>query len=159
LEKSILCSVTSINNAKRNHFGDLDFLAVDILRQIQDSNSKNFNQEFRLSSTTSNSKLSWDVGAFYQNSEKELVTEATADFGFFAEPPAPLGEQATLAFLSDFTNTYQTIALFGFVDYELTDQLTASAGLRFDNDNISQDNRLSTTQRFAQQTNYRRTKK
>lgn len=145
LGNSIFKSVTSFNQADRNHNGDLDFLSLDILRQIQDSNSASFNQEFRLSSANSDSKLSWDLGAFYQNSKKDLITEATADFGFFAEPPVPLGEQGTFAMLSDFTNTFQTIALFGFADYKLSNKFTASVGLRFDNDNISQDNRLSNT--------------
>jgi iron complex outermembrane receptor protein len=139
---AIFRSVTSYNKADRNHFGDLDFLAADILRQIQDSNSKTFNQEFRLSSANSDSKVSWDLGAFYQNSDKYLYTVATADFGFFAMPPAPTGQQSTLANLSDFTNNFKTIALFGFLDYELSDKLTASVGLRFDNDKITQDNQL-----------------
>lgn len=142
LGNSVLRSVTSINNANRNHMGDLDFLPLDILRQIQDSNSKTFNQEFRLSSTSNSSKISWDLGAFYQSSDRELITEATADFGFFAEPVAPLGQQGTLAILSDFTNTYNTLAFFGFMDYKLSEKFTASVGLRFDNDNIEQDNRL-----------------
>lgn len=145
LGNSIFRSVTSINNANRNHMGDLDFLPLDILRQNQDSNSKSFNQEFRLSSSSSSSAISWDLGAFYQKSDKELFTQASADFGFFAMPAAPTGSQALLAQLSDFTNTFQTIALFGFMDYKLSDKFTASFGLRFDNDNIEQDNRLLDT--------------
>ncbi|MEM6806697.1 MAG: TonB-dependent receptor, partial [Bacteroidota bacterium] len=145
LGSSVLRSVTSINNAQRNHVGDLDFLSADILRQAQDSDSETFNQEIRLSSLDSDSKISWDLGVFYQNSDKLLVSEATADFGFFAMPPAPTGEQATLALLSDFNNNFRTLAFFGFLDYKLTDKFTASVGLRFDNDNITQDNRLLDT--------------
>lgn len=140
--KSMFRSVTSYNKANRNHVGDLDFLAADILRQTQDSDSKTFNQEFRLSSTNDDQKLTWDLGAFYQRSDKYLYTKATADFGFFATPPAPTGNQATLAVLSDFTNQFNTLALFGFLDYKLTDKFTVSAGLRFDNDNIAQQNDL-----------------
>jgi len=142
LGKSLLRSVTSINNANRNHMGDLDFLPFDILRQDQDSNSKTFNQEFRLSSANSNSNLDWDLGLFFQNSDRVLDTGATADFGFFADPVAPSGMQSQLATLTDFTNTFNTIAFFGFLDYKVSEQFTASVGLRFDNDNISQDNRL-----------------
>jgi len=142
LGNSILRSVTSINKANRNHVGDLDFLPVDILRQDQDSNSETFNQEIRLSSANTNSKLSWDLGLFYQNSDKILLTGATADFGFFADPVAPSGMQSPLATLTDFTNNFSTIAFFGFFDYQLSDKFTASFGLRFDNDKITQDNRL-----------------
>ena len=140
-----LKSVSSLNNAKRNHRGDLDFLPADILRQFQDSNSETFNQEIRLSSFNPTSAFVWDLGFFYQNADKLLSTQAFADLGFFALPPAPTGTQSLFANLSDFTNTFQTIAFFGFADYKVTDKLTLSAGLRYDNDQINQDNRLTNT--------------
>ncbi|MEL6193720.1 MAG: TonB-dependent receptor, partial [Bacteroidota bacterium] len=140
-----LRSVTSINNADRNHMGDLDFLPVDILRQDQDSETRTFNQEIRLGSTNTDAKFVWDLGAFYQSSDKTLLTLATADFGFFAEPAAPTGTQALLATLSDFVSTYNTFALFGFADYKVSDAFTLSFGLRWDNDDISQDNQLLRT--------------
>lgn len=140
---SILRSVTSFNNANRNHFGDLDFLSDDILRQYQDSDSKSFNQEFRFSSSASSqNKVTWDFGAFYQSSERFLLTDVTADFGFFAMPVEPTGEHSLFARLTDFTQSFNTIALFGFVDFKISDAFTASVGLRFDNDDISSDNRL-----------------
>lgn len=144
-DKTKLISSTTYNKGDRNHIGDLDFSPADVLRQIQDSNTKTFNQEVKLSSTNNNnSKVTWDLGAFYQNTEKLLYTEATADFGFFAPPYTPLGAQATFA-TSDFTNTYSTIAAFGFLDYKVSDKFTISAGLRYDNDNIKQDNRTLNT--------------
>lgn len=142
LGKSIFRSVTSINDAKRDYSGDLDFNPADVLRQTQQSNSKSFNQEFRLSSSSGDGPVSWDIGAFYQSSDKFLFTQATADFGFFAPPFAPTGTQSVLANLSDFNNDFNTIALFGFLDYKLSEKFTASVGLRFDSDNIKQDNRL-----------------
>lgn len=144
--KAILTSVTSFNSAQRNHVGDLDFTPVDILRQDQDSDSETFNQEFRLSSNDPASKLSWDLGAFYQASERTLLTQALADFGFFAEPPAATGELGFLPLLSDYTSEFRTIAVFGFLDYKLSDKFTASIGLRFDNDEITQVNRLFDTE-------------
>jgi iron complex outermembrane recepter protein len=140
-DKMKLISSTTYNKGDRNHKGDLDFSPADVLRQIQDSDSKTFNQEIKLSSiSNSDSKITWDIGGFYQKTEKLLFTQATADFGFFAPPFAPSGTQSILA-TSDFTNTYNTIAAFGFIDYKVSDRFTVSAGLRFDNDNIEQDNR------------------
>lgn len=139
-EKVKLLSSTTYNKGDRNHIGDLDFTASDILRQIQDSNSKTFNQEFKLSSTNTESNLSWDFGAFYQNSDKLLFTKATADFGFFSDPYTPTGVQSDFA-QSDFTNTYKTFAAFGFLDYKVSNRFSISLGLRYDNDNISQENR------------------
>ena len=135
-----ITSSTTINKGDRNHVGDLDFTANDVLRQIQDSNSDTFNQEIKVSSVASDSKISWDVGAFYQNSDKLLFTKATADFGFFVAPFQGTGVQSDFA-SSDFTNTYKTLAAFGFLDYKVSEKFTISAGLRYDNDDISQDNR------------------
>ena len=143
-ENMKLVSSTTYNKADRNHIGDLDFSAADVLRQIQDSDSKTFNQELKLSSTKSDSKLTWDIGAFYQNSDKLLFTKATADFGFFAPPFAGTGVQSNFA-QSDFTNTYKTFAAFGFLDYKASDKFSFSLGLRFDNDDITQDNRTLNT--------------
>ncbi|SHG75130.1 TonB-dependent receptor [Flagellimonas flava] len=134
-----LTSSSSYNKGERNHIGDLDFTPADVLRQIQDSNTETINQEFRLSSTDTDSKVSWDLGAFYQKLDKQLITDATADFGFFAPPFEPTGTQSRLA-IGNFTNTYNTLAAFGFMDFQVSDKLTLSAGLRFDRDNIQQDN-------------------
>jgi len=145
LAKAKLTSYTTYDKSNRHHHGDLDFSAADVLRQIQDIDSKTFNQEIRLSSTNgSNSKFTWDLGTFYQNSEKLLYTKATADFGYFAPPYEPSGTQSDFA-TSDFTNKYSTIAVFGFSDYKVSDKFTISAGLRYDNDNIKQDNRTLNT--------------
>jgi iron complex outermembrane receptor protein len=145
LDKMKLTSLTTYNKAERNAAGDLDFTPADVLRQDQDSNTESFNQEIRLSSTgDKDSKINWDLGVFYQNLDKLLTTGASADFGFFAPPFAPSGIQSTLA-IGDFTNNYKTLAVFGFVDFKVSDKLTLSAGLRYDNDKISQDNRSEGT--------------
>lgn len=145
LDKMKLTSLTTYNKSDRNAFGDLDFTPADVLRQDQDSNTKTFNQEIRLGSVSNpNSKVNWDLGAFYQNLDKTLITRASADFGFFAAPFQASGTQSSLA-VGDFTNNYKTFAVFGFMDYKVSDRLTLSAGLRYDNDNISQDNRSEGT--------------
>lgn len=145
LDKVKLTSLTTFNQAERNAFGDLDYTPADVLRQDQDSNTKTFNQEIRLGSISDpNSKVNWDLGAFYQDLDKTLITRASADFGFFAPPFQPTGTQTPLA-VGDFTNTYKTFAVFGFMDFKMTDKFTLSAGLRYDNDNISQENRSEGT--------------
>ncbi|MFV0248563.1 MAG: TonB-dependent receptor [Tenacibaculum sp.] len=138
-EEMTLTHSTTYNKGERSHFGDLDFKSGDVLRQIQDSNTKTFNQEIRLSSKGERI-FTWDLGVFYQNTDKLLYTEATADFGFILfTPPAPTGIQTTFA-TSNFTNNFSTIAAYIFADYKLSDRFNISAGLRYDNDNISQDN-------------------
>jgi len=145
LDKMKLTSLTTYNKSDRNAFGDLDFTPNDVLRQDQDSNTETFNQEIRLGSVSSaDSRVNWDLGAFYQNLDKTLITRASADFGFFGPPFQGTGVQSSLA-VGDFTNNYKTFAVFGFMDYKVSDKLTLSAGLRYDNDNISQENRSENT--------------
>jgi len=130
-DKTKLQAVVSYNDAKRNSQGDLDHTAAVGLLQYQDSDSKVFNAELRLSSKPNNeSKISWDLGTFYQKNERLLLTRAGLEgTDIFGEP----------LLNSDFTNTYNTFALFGFIDYKLTNKLTLSAGLRYDNDAIDQE--------------------
>ena len=139
-------SITSYNRADRFHFGDLDFIPLDILRQDQTSNSKSFNQEFRLGSHIGQKKIEWDLGVQYQQSERLLLTNGYADIGYFFMPPMPLDTLTLTNFveakpISDFTNTYKTFAGFGFATWHVTSKLDISAGIRVDNDNIRQDNR------------------
>lgn len=129
-------SITSYTKIDRSTTGDLDFteLAVEDfgLDQGEFNNTKTFNQEFRLSNRNTSSKLDWSAGAFIQNLERE----------FF---------QSDLTFSQDFAVTdyvvkFNTIAFFGFMDYKLTDKLTASVGLRFDSDTIDLDDTLNAQQ-------------
>lgn len=126
-------SITSYNKIDRSTTGDLDFTELDVanfgLDQGEFNNTKTFNQEFRISNRKTNTKFDWSVGGFYQNLERE----------FF---------QSDLTFSDDFAVTdyvvdFNTIALFGFFDYKLNANLTASVGLRFDSDKITLDDSLN----------------
>ncbi len=123
-----LQSITSYNDVQRSTFGDLDFTEVFFLDQGETNDTKSFNQEIRLSNSNTSSKVGWSVGGFYQNVERP-----------FFQSDYTLSDEFAV---TDYTNTISTIALFGFVDYKLTDKFTASAGLRYDNDNFEQDDRL-----------------
>ena len=128
LGKAKLQSITSYNDVKRTTFGDLDFTPQFILDQGETNDTKSFNQEFRLSSLATKSKLNWNLGGFFQNVERPFYQ---SDFTLAPEWA-----------VTDYTNTVTTLALFGFLDYKLTDKLTASVGLRLDNDTFEQDDRL-----------------
>lgn len=143
-------SVTSYNDSERFHEGDLDFTPAGLegrnpttflsdyntttfgtprsilaLYQKQTSGSKVFNQEIRIG-TSGDQKLSWDLGGFFQRSEKAFISYE----GLF---PEVVGV--------DFVNIYTTFAAFAFADYKVNDKLNISVGLRFDNDGIEQDNK------------------
>ncbi len=80
-----------------------------------------FTQEFRLASQT-DGRLSWQIGAFYFDSDLAVTTDSFASFGFTSV-------QDTIV---EQTNT--TWAVFGQVSYDLTDRLTLTAGLRHTDD-------------------------
>lgn len=122
-------SITSYSDVDRRMTGDLDFTEVFVLDQGEFNNTTSFNQEIRISNRNSNSKLDWSVGGFYQTLEREFFQSDL----FFSDDWA----------VTDYVATFNTLALFGFVDYDITDKLTASAGLRFDSDNFELDDLLN----------------
>ncbi len=133
-----LQSITSYNKVDRQTTGDLDFteepfdgfVNVFGLDQGEYNNTKSFNQELRLTGNDTGGKLGWSVGAFLQSVERE----------FF---------QSDLMFtfdwaVTDYTVNFNTLALFGFLEYDITDKLIASFGARFDADNFEQEDRIPT---------------
>jgi iron complex outermembrane receptor protein len=128
-DKVKIQSITSYSDVDRRMTGDLDFTEVFVLDQGEFNNTTSFNQEFRLSNINSNSKFDWSVGGFYQTLEREFFQSDL----FFSDEWA----------VTDYVATFNTLALFGFVDYDITDKLTASAGLRFDSDNFKLDDLLN----------------
>ncbi|SFR73145.1 TonB-dependent receptor [Maribacter stanieri] len=131
-----LQSITSINKVDRSTNGDLDFLELDGLTQGEEITTKTFNQEIRINNAKTDTKFDWSLGGFYQRIEKDFYQNGTTgvDFG---------GPDAYDT--ADYINETQTIALFGFGDYKLTDKLTLSAGFRLDMDKFTQDDVLFVT--------------
>jgi len=131
-----LQSITSYSKVDRNTTGDLDFTEEPFdgfvnffgLDQGEFNDTKSINQEFRLSNNSTTSKLDWSVGGFFQNVERNFYQSDLT----FSDDWA----------VTDYTVDFNTIAFFGFLDYSLSDKLTASFGLRYDIDNYEQEDRL-----------------
>lgn len=156
LNKVRFQSVSAYSNSNISYFGDLDFQKIQFYKQQQNNINQIFNQEFRLMSQNPNARLTWSVGTFFQSLNKSLsldaliydgITQSYQKASNFGVPFSTLTGAPTINQQSatDFTNTYNTLALFGFSDFKVTDKFTVSAGLRFDYDMISQKNRLSNT--------------
>lgn len=124
-----LQSITSVNNVDRATKGDLDFINSFWLDQGEYNNTKSFNQEFRITNRNTDSKLDWSLGGFYQELEREFFQ---SDY-FFTDTWA----------VTDYKATFKTFAVFGFIDYKLSEKLTASAGLRYDSDDFELDDYLN----------------
>lgn len=123
-----LQAITSYSDLKRSSSGDLDFTEVSFLDQGEINNTRSFNQEIRISNRQIDSKFNWNFGGFYQHIERFLFASDALLNDVFA--------------VTNYTATFKTFAVFGFIDYKITDLLTFSAGLRFDSDKFEQDNRL-----------------
>lgn len=128
-----LQSITSYTSIDRATTGDLDFTELDVanfgLDQGEYNNTKTFNQEFRLSNLNTSGKLDWNLGGFIQNVERNFFQSDLTFSEVFA--------------VTDYLVEFKTIALFGFLDYQVSDKLTASFGLRFDSDKISLNDSLN----------------
>ena len=82
-----------------------------------------FTQEFRIASDT-DGPLSWQVGAFYFDSELKIETESFASFGFLGNPP-----QNTKV-----VHENTAWAVFGQLSYDVSDRLNLTAGVRYTDD-------------------------
>jgi len=135
LGKMKLQSVTSFNSVDRNTTGDLDFTEEPFdgfvnffgLDQGEFNDTKAFNQEIRMSNTGT-SKFNWSVGGFLQSVERN----------FFQSDLTLSTDWA----VTDYTVDFNTLAVFGFLDYNITDKLTASFGARYDIDDFEQEDRF-----------------
>ncbi|WP_075590728.1 TonB-dependent receptor [Labilibacter marinus] len=132
-----LQSITSYNKVDKSMFGDLDFLDIPLFTQSEETNTSIFNQEFRFSNTNSDARLDWSAGTFYQITKE--------DFYAWGTEYDEVEDEVYEYMVADITNETRTMAIFGFVDYQLTEKLTASAGFRYDMDKFSQDDYLFMT--------------
>jgi iron complex outermembrane receptor protein len=100
---------------------------------------KGFTQELRLSSTAKG-PLQWVVGAFYADTDRkyaqrlptpgyDAVTDATLGAGTSAAVANGFGPNSP--YNADLPYNLKQAALFGEVSYDLTSQLTGTAGLRY----------------------------
>lgn len=118
--------------------GDLDFTNADIIGNEQSYNPESISQEFRLISNDESARLRWNVGFYYIDIDREdtlpIFDDADADGDLTDEFVStggklfPLGTERNI----------RGIAVFGNVDYDIFEQLTASFGLRYDEEDRDQ---------------------
>ena len=115
-----LTSITAWNTVDKRTTSDADGLPMFFGLTYYVVDSKSFSQELRLSGNTD--KMGWILGAFYYDDNKDTlefnVPEVTAIFG-------PFGTNG------DATLDTETWAVFGQVEYSLTEQLALTGGIRY----------------------------
>jgi iron complex outermembrane receptor protein len=82
-----------------------------------------FTQEFRIASDT-DGRVRWQAGVYYFDSSLEVETDSFASYGFLGNPP-----QNTII-----RHSNEAWAVFGQVDFDVSDRLTLTGGLRYTDD-------------------------
>jgi len=111
--------------------------------QYQERNQQDFSAEFRFSSNQ-DQHLRWIGGAYATQIEREVVVAYGADqgLGFLRQPYVPpTGPNPTdLLFWDEFDT--DVFAVFGQLEYDLTDNTELAFALRYDNEDRTVDNQV-----------------
>jgi iron complex outermembrane recepter protein len=104
--------------------------------QYQRRNQKDYSVEARLASSDPTAALQWQFGTYYLNIDREVAVNLTADLGRGAIKeafnPASSSNPTSQLFWDNFkTDVY---AVFGGVDYDVSDKLNVGVALRYDNE-------------------------
>lgn len=117
-----LVSITAFNSAEKDNISDADASAGPFGLTLNSVESKTFSQEIRLSG--SSDTLTWIAGAFYYDDEQDPLE--------FAVPSLVMAAGGnTFSLNSDAILETTSWAVFGQAEYQLTEELTVVAGLRF----------------------------
>ncbi len=130
---SRLLSHTSYADVNLFYNGDyLSFTPVDnygpVPAALQEMTraSRTFNQELRLVSAKDDAKFRWNIGLFYQNINADWDTNA-----IFNQDPTDLTyANVTRDPITNDDNKLNSIGLFGFFEFDLSDRFNIAVGLR-----------------------------
>ena len=139
-----LTSISAYSYTRAATLGqDLDFFPYPLapgfggLTLSQDRKVRGLSQEVRLTSASTGS-LRWLVGAYYLNTHRDVDSEVHLDLG----PDTAADTGPILSNLPE-RNRNDAYALFANVDYDISEALKLSLGLRQDWDNRHQTNPIS----------------
>lgn len=139
-----LISITAYQDNWRDDIENTDGSPLQMIEARYHATQRQFSQEIRLQSS-GDSALRWSIGGFYLHDE--LHDDSSYDVlrdlrPLFVSPSNPLGispNDSVALFGWPYTQTTDSYAIFGQVDYELTDRLTVTGGLRWSSDTKSFD--------------------
>lgn len=128
-------SVSSLSKIDEFFFQDIDFLAIPIVNLDQTLDLTAFSQELRLTSND-DSDLNWQIGLYYLETDRDVRTRVFLDFDPVLGPV-----------ISDLpeNNNNLAYAVFGQVDYDVTDKVNVALALRQDWDDREQLNPITNT--------------
>lgn len=139
LGNASLVSISAYDRARRNALEDTDASPNQLLETSYIAEQDQFSQEVRLQSDQAGA-LQWVAGLYYlrdrleTNSEIDVLRELRP---LFVTPENPTGVDIPSSVVLvgyPYTQDSDSYAAFGQLDYDLTDRLTATAGLRWSED-------------------------
>lgn len=133
-----LTSISAYEQVNRSTLEDTDNSPNQVITAYYEDRPRQFSQELRLQSA-GESRFDWILGGYYFHDN--LKTDSSFDIlRGLRDPSAPLGgfDPASSIGLLRYPYTQKTnsFAVFGQGDYKLTDNLTATLGLRYSRDRI-----------------------
>jgi iron complex outermembrane receptor protein len=131
-----LVSVTGYDHADRDDLEDTDAGPNDIITARYRARQWAASQELRLQSNGDN-RLNWVAGLYF--ARDELWSNSYYDVFRIANSGDPVTDapQGIGVFSWPFTQDTDSYAVFGQIDYKVTDRLTATVGLRYSADDKS----------------------
>lgn len=145
-----LSSITGFTEVNENYRGDLDFsnpiddpdgfLGLGLqLGQGQELGVRMLSQEVRLVSPDED-RLRWILGAFYLHTDRDLRTRGFVDLDGSVDQ---IDNPALVIIENNESNDNDAYAVYGQIDFDLTDRLTLSGALRYDEDRREQTNLMT----------------
>ncbi len=132
-DRFLVTSISAYRNHNSNDNADVDFTDVDALIRRNDANQDQFTQELRISDK--GERLGYVAGLYYYEQNLDTTTDtivgkdAAGLVGIAGLPgdPFPAGTGSRNVTNQD----HSSYAVFGQVDYNLTDAFIVTAGLRW----------------------------
>ncbi|MEO0377340.1 MAG: TonB-dependent receptor [Cyanobacteria bacterium P01_A01_bin.17] len=124
-------SITAHRFSSQQGALDQDGTIADFLINAPDFSSRVFTQELRVQSPVQSDRSHWIAGGYFETST------FNNDRDFISGSDAPVNGQGTIR--SDGEVDSRSLAAFGQASYEVVDDLTLTAGLRYENTEVSTD--------------------
>ena len=128
-------SITDYSELEKDYLEDSDAGPNDFFAFTVSSDVEQFSQEFRLSGATES--MRWVAGAFYLSIDGEFSNGGAASNFFAAAFPGFGLEDPSLAGLglnNPFSTETESYAVFGQLEFDLSETVTLTTGLRWSNE-------------------------
>lgn len=148
----LLTSISAYRKHETYDITDADAYDVDALARTTDLDQTQFSQEFRVSGDLLGTRLTYVAGLYYFHQELDSETDTLIGEDAYVLASAFLGAPIPPSFLpagSSALNVadqeHDSYAVFGQMEYQLTDQLVITGGLRWTDENKEMTNTFTET--------------